>query len=158
MTLCIALCSSSKMEFLNWLFLLIIWLTVLAQRIRFSWIVSHDGKYFSSPPQNTYFGMPWQGKTSRAFKGTKWGRRRRLSDVFVLFLLLPFFVSSCWPTRDHIGSSNRNSNPVMTSSTGPVPRVVQTTGSVHATPTYTAQLLALHQHRANNQYRTANQI
>ena len=27
-----------------------------------------------------------------------------------------------------------------------------------APPTYTAQLLTLHQHRANNQYRTANQI
>ena len=29
---------------------------------------------------------------------------------------------------------------------------------VPCTPAYTAQLLALHQHRANNQYRTANQI
>ena len=28
----------------------------------------------------------------------------------------------------------------------------------HARPTYTAQLLTLHQHIANNQYRTANQI
>ena len=27
-----------------------------------------------------------------------------------------------------------------------------------APPAYTAQLLTLHQHRANNQYRTANQI
>ena len=37
-----------------------------------------------------------------------------------------------------------------------VPSVVQTTDSVH--PAYTAQLLTLHHHRANNQYRTANQI
>ena len=28
----------------------------------------------------------------------------------------------------------------------------------HAPPAYPAQLLTLHQHRANNQYRTANQI
>ena len=28
----------------------------------------------------------------------------------------------------------------------------------HAAPAYTAQLLTLHQHRANNQYRKANQI
>ena len=28
----------------------------------------------------------------------------------------------------------------------------------HAPPAYTTQLLTLHQHRANNQYRTANQI
>ena len=33
-----------------------------------------------------------------------------------------------------------------------VPRVNQTTGSVQASPAYTAQLLTLHQHRANNQY------
>ena len=71
---------------------------------------------------------------------------------------LSFFLSSCWSTRDHIGRSTRNSNPVMTSSAGPVPRVVQITGSVHP-PTYIAQLLTLHQHRTNNQYRTlANQI
>ena len=37
-------------------------------------------------------------------------------------------------------------------------RVIQTTGSLHGTPAYTAQLLTLHQHRATNQYRTANQI
>ena len=42
-----------------------------------------------------------------------------------------FFLSSCWSTRDHIGRSTGNSNPVMTSSAGPVPRIVQTTGSVH---------------------------
>ena len=36
-------------------------------------------------------------------------------------------------------------------------RVVQTTGFVHS-PAYTSQLLTLHQHRANNQCRTANQI
>ena len=48
-------------------------------------------------------------------------------------------------------------NPVMTASACPAPRVVQTTGSVHP-PTYTVQLLTLHQHRANNQYRMANQI
>ena len=38
-----------------------------------------------------------------------------------------------------------------------MPRVVQTTGSVHP-PAYTVQLLTLHQHRVNNQYRMANQI
>ena len=34
---------------------------------------------------------------------------------------------------------------------GPVPRVVQTTGSVDPSA-YAAQLLTLHQHRANNQH------
>ena len=38
----------------------------------------------------------------------------------------------------HSGRSTRNSNPVMTSSAGPVPRVVQTTGSVHPQPTLPA--------------------
>ena len=37
-------------------------------------------------------------------------------------------ISGTW---GHIGRSTKNSNPVMTSSAGPVPRVVQTTGSVH---------------------------
>ena len=59
----------------------------------------------------------------------------------------------------HPGKSNGNSNPLMTLSAGPVPRVVQTIGSVHAPPAgYTAQLLTLHQHRANNQERMAYQI
>ena len=35
------------------------------------------------------------------------------------------------PSRDPIGWSTKNSNPVMTFSASPVPRVVQTTGSVH---------------------------
>ena len=35
----------------------------------------------------------------------------------------------------HSGRSTRNPNPVMTSSAGPVPRLVQTKGSVHLQPT-----------------------
>ena len=63
-----------------------------------------------------------------------------------------FFLLSCWSTRDHIRRSTRNSNPVMTSSKG------CSDHRFRAPPAYTAQLLTLHQHRANNQYRTANQI
>ena len=59
-----------------------------------------------------------------------------------------------------MGKSTGIFNQVMTSFAGPVPRVVQTTGSVHAPPAgYTAPLLTLHQHSANNQYKwTADQI
>ena len=59
-----------------------------------------------------------------------------------------FFLSSCWSTR--------NSNPVMTSSAGGAKGCSD--HRFRAPPAYTAQLPALHQHRANNQYRTANQI
>ena len=65
------------------------------------------------------------------------------------------FFQSCWPTRDHIGRSTRNSNPAW-HLPQVVPRVVQTTGSVHPQPTLPNW--ALHQHKTNNQYRTANQI
>ena len=64
-------------------------------------------------------------------------------------MLATTFFQSCWPTRDHIGRSTRNSNPVMTSSAGGAKGC-----SDHrfcAPPAYTAQLLTLHQHRANNQ-------
>ena len=39
------------------------------------------------------------------------------------------------PPWGHIGRSTRNSNPVMTSSAGMVPRVDQTTGPTHPQPT-----------------------
>ena len=67
-----------------------------------------------------------------------------------------FFLSFCWSTRDHIGRSTRDSNPVMKSSAGGpkgysghrfrAPRAV------------TAELLTLHQHRSNNQYRMDNKF
>ena len=56
-----------------------------------------------------------------------------------------FFVSSCW-IRAQLWYLLQV-----------VPRVVQTMGSVHP-PAYTAHLLTLHQHRANNQYRMAIQV
>ena len=68
----------------------------------------------------------------------------------------PFFLLSCWSTRDYIGRSTRNSNPVMTSSAGGAKDWPD--HRFHAPPAYIAQLLTLHQHRANSQYRTANQI
>ena len=78
-------------------------------------------------------------------------KRLCLDCLFVIFFLL-----SCWSTRDHIGRSTRNSNPVMTSSVGSAKGCSD--HRFRAPPTYTAQLLTLHQHRANNQYRTANRI
>ena len=63
-----------------------------------------------------------------------------------------FFLSSCWPTRGHIGmSTTGNSNPVMTLSAGPVSKGLFWP-RFRAPPAYTAsQLPTLHQHRANNQ-------
>ena len=55
-----------------------------------------------------------------------------------------FFVSSCWPTRDHIGRSTGNSNPVMTSFAGGAKGC---SDHKFCAP-YTVQLLTLHQHRA----------
>ena len=67
-----------------------------------------------------------------------------------------FFLSTCWPTRDHIATSTRNSNPVMTSFAGGAKG--WSDHRFRVPPAYTSQLLTLHQYRANNQYRTANQI
>ena len=53
------------------------------------------------------------------------------------------FFQSCWPTRDHIGRSTGISNPVMTSSTGVAKGCLD--HRFRAPPTYTAQLLTLHQ-------------
>ena len=44
-------------------------------------------------------------------------------------------VVSLHPTFKDFVDLGRNSNPIMTSYEGPVPRVVQTTGSVHTQPT-----------------------
>ena len=70
-----------------------------------------------------------------------------------------YFVSSCsWPTRGHLGNSTGMiSNPVVTLSAGG-PNGCLDHGFRALQAAYTAQLLTLHQHRANNQYRTANQI
>ena len=54
------------------------------------------------------------------------------------------------------GRSNRNSNPVMTSPAGGVKGCSD--HRFRAPLAYTAHLPTLNQHRANNQYRTANQI
>ena len=67
-----------------------------------------------------------------------------------------FFVLSYWPKTGQIGRLTRNSNPVMTFSTGGAKGSFD--DRFHAPPAYASQLLTLHQHRANNQYRTANQI
>ena len=64
--------------------------------------------------------------------------------------------SSCWPSRYHIGRSTGISNAIMTSSTCGAKGWSDHRFCVP--PAYTAQLLTLHQNRANNQYRTANQI
>ena len=72
--------------------------------------------------------------------------------LIVFFL----FFSSCWSTRGHIGRSTRNSNPIMTSSAGGAKG--WSDHRFRSPPAYTAQLLTLHQHRANYRYRTANQI
>ena len=66
------------------------------------------------------------------------------------------FVLSCWPTRDHIGRPASNSNSVMTSFTGSAKGC--SNHRFRAPPPYTAQLVTLHQHRANSQYSTANQV
>ena len=50
----------------------------------------------------------------------------------------------------------RNFQPSLTSSAGGAKG--QSDHRFRAPPTYTAQLLTLHQHRANNHYKTANQI
>ena len=66
------------------------------------------------------------------------------------------FFSSCWPRKGHIGRTTRNSNPAMMLSAGGAKGC-----SDHcfcAPPDHTAQLLTLHQQRADNQYRTAIQI
>ena len=75
---------------------------------------------------------------------------------FHLNITWMFFASSCWPTRDHIGRSTG-----IPTQLWHLPQVVPRVALYHrfrAPPAYTAQLLALHQHRASNQYRTANQI
>ena len=66
------------------------------------------------------------------------------------------FFSSRWPTRGHIGRSNRNSHPVITFSAGGAKGCSD--HRFHASLAYTVKLLTLLQHRANNQYRMANQI
>ena len=58
--------------------------------------------------------------------------------------------------KDPMKRSTGNSNPVVTSSAGGVKGCSDY--RFRAPPTYTAQLLILHQHRANNQYRKANQF
>ena len=75
---------------------------------------------------------------------------------FWIYTRKGFFFQSCWPTRDHIGRPTRKFNPVMTSSAGGAKGLSD--HRFRAPPAYTAQLLTLHQHRANNQYRKANQI
>ena len=65
-------------------------------------------------------------------------------------MALTIFFQSCWPMTDYIGRSSRNSNPVMTSSTGGAKGFVD--HRLRAPPASTVQLLTLHQHRANNRW------
>ena len=81
-------------------------------------------------------------------------------EEFYLHILL-FFFSVILLTHEgsHPGRSIRNSNPVITSSTARWCQGLFRPQVPREPPAYTAQLLSLHQHRANNQYfRTANQI
>ena len=73
------------------------------------------------------------------------------------FRSFSIFLPSCWPTRDHIGRITGISNPAW-HLLQVVPRLVRPQHRFHARPAYTAKLLTLHQHRANIQHRTANQI
>ena len=67
---------------------------------------------------------------SKIYSTNSWLQLRPMPAWFSLYIS---FLLSCWSTRDNIGRSTRNSNPVMTSSQV-VPRVAQTTGSVHPQP------------------------
>ena len=69
---------------------------------------------------------------------------------------LPVLLFVCFVLLTHIRRSTGNSKPVTTSSAGGAKGCSD--HKFRAPPTYTAQLLTLHQHRANNQYRTADQI
>ena len=71
-----------------------------------------------------------------------WGHQDFFLQFFATTKTTYFlFVSSYWPTRDHIGSSTRKFNIVKTSSVGPVPRVGQTTGSMHHQSTLPQSIL-----------------
>ena len=70
--------------------------------------------------------------------------------------LVQRLFSSCWPTRGHKGRSTRNSIQVMISSAGGA--MGCSDHRFRAPPAYTVQSLTLHQHRANNQDRMANEI
>ena len=83
-----------------------------------------------------------------SLRSTSTSQSTLLVELFILnWACRHAFCRSCWPTRDHIGRSTRNSNPVMTSS-GPKG---WSDHRCRAPLTYTAQLLTLHLHRANNQ-------
>ena len=69
---------------------------------------------------------------------------------FIQLMALASFFILLTP-RDHMGRSTRNSNPVMTSSAGGAKSCSDQ--RFRAPTAYTAQLLTLHQHIANNQYR-----
>ena len=92
---------------------------------------------------------------SRSYLGSHQYRGQFSFPIQILTKLnvawLPF-VSSCWPSRSHIGRSTRNSSQFMTSSTGSAKGCSDQ--RFRAPPAgYTAQLLTMHQHRAYDQYR-----
>ena len=66
-------------------------------------------------------------KLLKYFSHTRLRERRYYFAVYFFFFFILLTHEGSIP-----GRSTRNSNPVMTSSAGPVPRVVQTTGSVHS--------------------------
>ena len=78
-----------------------------------------------------------------------------ISDALNKTIIMNFFSFILLIHKGHIGRSTRNSNPVNTSSAGSAKGCSD--HSFRAPLAYTAQLLTLHQHRANSQYRTANQ-
>ena len=66
-----------------------------------------------------------------------------------------FFVSSCLYTMGHIGKCIGLFKPRLTSSAGGAKGCID--HRFRGPPVHIAQLLTLHQHRADSQYRTANQ-
>ena len=63
------------------------------------------------------------------------GIHRKYSNSSIRFKVNTFFSILLIHEGSHREVYQENSNPVMTSSAGPVPRVVQTTGSLHPRPT-----------------------
>ena len=94
----------------------------------------------------------WKVSRSERFHSENPNVGKRQNHIARLLM----FFQPCWPTRDHIGKPTRNSNPVMTSSADDAEGLSD--HRFHAPPAYTSQLLTLHQHRPNNQYRMASQI
>ena len=105
--------------------------------IRVAWIVIFIAGFCVTIYQvehvvQLYLGFPVTTTVSMDHDDTVWNLIRSL-DYFDGLNCDFFFFQSCWPTRDHIGRSTGISNPAW-HLPRVVPRVVQTTGSVHPQP------------------------